>query len=219
MMLPRSHRWPGTVAVVLLHLVLLGALMTVRPGHRTGPPATTVVPLLRWLAPAPANSQVPQAAARPAARTGDKPATPSPQAPRAEPQAITVPATTPPGRAADPAVDPAGTAAVAAPAQTASTPASTPLNLAWPGSGRAAPPSPAAQAARAAKAEAALDRDARLANALGTDTTLRSQVLADGTLRLRQGAGCVDAHPSRAQGLDTFNQSTHPLPRSVESCR
>jgi hypothetical protein len=210
------RRWPGAIAVALLHLLLLGALLTVRPVQRTAPQATAAVPLLRWLAPALPDPQVPQPrVAKPATRPGDKTAAPPPLAQPAAPQAITLPATAPPDRAANTLADRSGSASAPGPPL----PASAPLNLAWPGSGRAAPPSLAAQAARAAKAEAALDRDARLANALGTDTTLRTQALADGTLRLRQGTGCVDAHPSRAQGLDTFNQSTHPLPRSVESCR
>jgi hypothetical protein len=60
-------------------------------------------------------------------------------------------------------------------------------------------------------------RDARLAWALGTDTTLREEARGE-QRRFRRGSACVDTRPARIGQLDPFNQSAHPLPRLAEPC-
>ena len=60
---------------------------------------------------------------------------------------------------------------------------------------------------------------ARMADTLGTDTTLREQELSNGTTRLRQGTECVEVSESRIGNIDPFNNSMRPTPRVAHPCR
>jgi len=98
-----------------------------------------------------------------------------------------------------------------------------PLNLALPS---AVPPAPAASqpwrnpalADPRANTQRA-DYAARMADTLGTDTTLREQQLSNGTVRLRQGTQCVEVSESRIGNIDPFNNSMRPTPRVTHPCR
>lgn len=238
---PRARRWPGGLLVLGLHLGLVALLLAVRPVARVPSAPARTAPLLQWLWPVPAPAVEAGAAIRPAgpppppAATATRPAAsalptpPRAAQPLAEAQPISVPVSLPASLASGlPAIQPASAdagrtspatvGAAGAASAAAHPPASAPLNLALPPANARGPMSPAALAARAARDATVVSRDERLARALGTDTTLRTEQLADGTVRVRRSNSCVDLHPNRAQTLDPFNQSTHPMPRGAESC-
>ena len=194
--------WSG---VVLLHL-LLWALLTQRPTLPTAPSLPMRV-TLRLLSP-------------PATPVPARPDAPSPRqavGARAAPLQAVVPP-----RAAGPTLDAAapGPQPITMPAEPPQTAASQPpLDLLWraPAGGvRAAARSPATADPRANSARATPSE--RMARTLGSDTRLVEEARADGTVRLRQGSGCVDLKATRASQLFPFDQSTRPGPRLAEAC-
>jgi hypothetical protein len=58
----------------------------------------------------------------------------------------------------------------------------------------------------------------RMAQTLGTDTRLVEEVRPDGSVRVRQGTGCFDAHESRAASLDPYGAAFLPKPRQISAC-
>lgn len=58
----------------------------------------------------------------------------------------------------------------------------------------------------------------RLAQALGTDTTLYEEVLQGNVRRFRSGRGCVETRPTHVAQLDPFNESVRPTPRLAAPC-
>lgn len=220
-----SARPAALLAALAGHALLLALLAAALAPSPRGHDAPATRPPLLWLhAPPPAvvpPAVVPPAvfppamlppatagrvpAATPPTRAPARPATPPPAAPVALPTgepvtaAITVP----------------GPATAAAPASAASAPPPLDLRL-RPGSVRHAPA--AALARDDPRLPPARTREDRLADALGTDTRLREQTLADGSRRLRRGSACVRAHTARDAQLDPFNQSTRPTPALVGAC-
>ncbi|WP_320421649.1 hypothetical protein [Roseateles agri] len=94
-----------------------------------------------------------------------------------------------------------------------------PLNLALPPAPSASQPwrNPALADPRANTQRA--DYAARMADTLGTDTSLREQQLSNGTTRFRQGTECVEVSESRIGNIDPFNNSMRPTPRVAHPCR
>lgn len=210
-----ATRPAALLAALAGHALLLAWLAAALAPSPRGHDAPATRPPLLWLqAPPPAArppavpppataARVP--AATPPLRATARPATPPPAAPVALPAgepvtaAITVPAPT----------------AAAAPASAASAPPPLDLRL-RPAGVRHAPA--AALARDDPRLPAPRTREDRLADALGTDTRLREQTLADGSRQLRRGSACVRAHTARDAQLDPFNQSTRPTPALVGAC-
>lgn len=117
--------------------------------------------------------------------------------------------------------DPSATAVGAASpaASTASGPASpAPLNLELPRAARTAASSPSL-IQRALNDPQANTQKLSFEKRMSADfdTVVTVEVLADGTRRIRRGADCVLAHPSRASHVDPFDRVHNQL-HGVEKC-
>jgi len=206
-----ARRRPGPALAVLLGhaLLLLGvwqALLPVRPQAA----ARGERPLMVWLRAAAA---APPGAARvPAPATTRQP--PKPAGPPRD--TSPVPAVTAPAMPA-PAGPPIGWLA---PAREAAAPpppaASRPLDLRWQPALGAAPR--AIDLVRQAPAHSETpDRDARLAQTLGTDTSLREEDRG-AVRRFRRGSTCVDTRATRESQINPFGAAAGMVPRLVEPC-
>lgn len=58
----------------------------------------------------------------------------------------------------------------------------------------------------------------RLAQALGTDTTLYEELLQGNVRRFRSGRGCVETRPTHVAQIDPFNESVRPTPKLAAPC-
>lgn len=221
---PLPRRSPGLLAMAALHGLLLAAwwlrpapLRDPSPASAPPRPAVEQAPVIWLLRP----GQPPLLPARPpepapadTAAQRSMPAARAAPRPRAEPQAITLPApaaelpAAPLAQAEAPASSPL--------AEPAARPAPLNLNLPRLAPGvRAEQRNPALQqgSGRAHSVEARIERLLG-----GHDGPLTEERLADGSTRFRRGKGCVIVRPSRAAGLDPFNQAVSPTPRAVDSC-
>jgi hypothetical protein len=215
-----APRLRALAAVGLAHLALLMALGTARvwPDRDR---ATQPVPLwLRWVEPEPGPGAAP-APDRKRERTAATPARPAPPRPvrgperaraAAEPAAITALPAAPPGSAA------AAGAPVSAPGDASPAPRATaPLQLDLPRAASAPRRNPALDDPRANTPKASFE--SRLNDAMGgVGERVVEERLSDGTLRLKRGTQCVLVHPSRAAGIDPFNEAYSPKARGVEKC-
>lgn len=211
---PRATPWRALLLVVaghvLLGLMLAAALRPVLPrSDSTAPP-----PLwLQLLAEPPAHPEPrPPAVPPPTAR----------HAPVAESRAMAAEAPSPAAPSETSAISVALPAPPPAPSP-ASAPASAPmpprpaLDLRLPPPAQRPPP-PAAMARDDPQVHTPSTRDERLAQALGTDQTLRESVTPDGTRTFRRGRDCVVAREARNAQLDPFNQGARPTPRLIGKC-
>ena len=57
-----------------------------------------------------------------------------------------------------------------------------------------------------------------MAQRLGSDDRRYEEVRLDGSVRIRQGASCIDARVARAAELDAFNAAVHAAPRQISAC-
>ena len=217
-------RWAGLLPVLLGHAALWLALGPLLRPVQPRPSAVTA-PTIAWLRPAVESRTTvappPPPGARPErARAPGRPIIQPALLPATDAVAQAVMRATTGFQPPDPAPitlpSPAAPSQAATPLPAASAPAVRPLNLALPRGPANARLSPAAEAARLGQT-APPSRDARLAQALGTDTTLRETVRGE-VLRFQQGRGCVDVRPSREAGLTPFNQSSHATPRQAQPC-
>ena len=214
--LPRRRTRPHLLLAVLLGhgLLVLGLLQATRPKRLVPAVASPVTAWLRWIsapAPAPAAAEAARPAKTPPA---ERPVPPRPIIPSAGEAAPITPAV-----AAPLALPAEGLPAPAA--EPASAPKPAPLDLPWrrPQTAASAPLTAGDLLRNDPRQPPPLTRDERLARTLGTDTTLREEVLEGGKRRFRSGRGCVETRPTRAAQLDPFNQSVRPTPQLVEGCR
>lgn len=207
------------LAVLMGHVALVGALWQ---GVRTaGPDQASAAPSMVWLrgsiVDAPAAADPAAAEPLPSTRRGRlaraaRAAAIAPTPAAAEGASLTA---RPDAAAIGLAISEPTPEPIAAqpPLEAASRP---PLDLRWHASPSAAPR--AIDLVRSSPGRAGpLDRDERLAQALGTDTALREERRGE-VQRFRRGRDCVDTRASRASGLDPFSPSASTRPRLAEPC-
>lgn len=214
----------GFLLLVLLAHGLLAVLLTLslqRSARFAVAPATAPGGQLVWLRPPPSPPVAPPSPA-PAAPKGATPHAPAQsrkqsaqEQPKLRPTQSTAPANEPQPITLPPVPADVSTSPVAR-----ANPASAPLqlDLRLP-SQRASQPQPAAALTRDdPRVKERLDYGERMARTIGTDNKLHEEVQPDGTWRFSKGTGCVMARKARISELDSFNQSSMPVPRSIGPC-
>ena len=210
----RRAPMPVLLAVLALHLLLLGLAAQLGVWRERGPLAAPSHPLMLWLLDAQAPRQPATAESTPTAPPR-RSRTPSPETPRSETQAITLPALP-----ADAQAAPANTPDTREVPPAAGTATAAPLNLALPRAASAPwrQRNPALDDARANTPRRTMET--LIAQALGGDPygAISEEHLADGSVRFRRGSQCVISRPNQAQNIDPYNGSVMPKPRLLDKC-
>jgi hypothetical protein len=202
---------PWLLLAAALHLLLLMALWRLRePVALRATGAPPIITYLRLLWPPAAHLARPQRSPIPPRAT--RPARPQMVAPLAS--------TRMEAREAGPITRPSAVAdpRTSADAGTATRAADAPLNLRLPDRAASAPPTIGSQVLDDPRVARHRSFGERFAQALGSDTTLHEEQLANNTLRLRRGTACVVLSEAATTRLDPFSQTHAPTPRPVGRC-
>jgi hypothetical protein len=204
----RRVRLATLVVLALVHAIVLTwfTRLAVSPERRQPPPSQSplFLRLLDWVQPSNTGIVQPPLATSP---TTSKATSALPPRAAATSPTITLPDTTPAAPDAATAGTPAPTATVPAPADTPA-----PLNLVLPRAASAAwrqRPTPMDDP-RANTAKATFE--SKLQAAMGGDGRWLEERIDGDRVRFRRGDTCVDFTRTRAEQLDSFNQSFSPKP-------
>ncbi|MEJ6005518.1 hypothetical protein WG899_08165 [Paucibacter sp. AS339] len=209
----RGKPW-GAVLVLLLHVGVLGLLMSTKLQSKMPVPVQGLIQLrlIPWLA---------DSASPKDRRPKDKPVLQS-SLPLARPLPLHSPA-----NATDVAADSpsdrvtANAQGISAPAPPASAPESksiAPLKLSLPPTGTDRAPAIAALRDPRSNTQRP-DFGERMATALGSDPSLREEIIAPGHRRIRKGSTCVDMNDSRDSQINPFDENARQMPRLMSPCK
>lgn len=195
----RGKPW-GALLVVLLHLLVLALWMSTRLKSPVpaAAPGLVQLRLIPWLAESAAKQERPVES-----KKTDSAATPrnAPLPPRSSLSPSATPSPQAEGEASTSISAPKPLAEAPAPA------ASSPLNLALPSA--SLDRTPALAALRDPRSNSHRpDFGERMAIALGSDPSLREEVIAPGHRRFRKGSSCFDVQDSRDSQINPFDERT-----------
>ena len=208
-------RW-GWVLVLLLHLLALGLLRELR---RSEPLPASAQQTRVWLItlplPSPKKRPDPTEIEAKAPRSSA-----SPQAKRIAVSTLPLPINTANGT---PTIAPSTTAVTAAQEPLPGPPGQAParLNLNLPArAASGAQSTPAQMAARDPRSNSHRpDMGERMALALGSDPSLREEIINPGHRRIRQGSTCIDINDTRNSQLNPFDENARMGPKLTSKCK
>ncbi|MCV2349135.1 hypothetical protein [Paucibacter sp. Y2R2-4] len=206
----RSKPW-GALLVLLLHLLVLGLLMSARLKSPKPLAAQGLVQLrlIPWLAES-ASKQERTVASKKAEPTAMPRSLPMPLPSRSSLSPALSPSRQAEGEQSTAASKPTANTNISAPKSLAEAPApaaSSPLNLALPSA--SLDRAPALAALRDPRSNTHRpDFGERMAIALGSDPSLREEIIAPGHRRFRKGSSCFDVQDSRDSQINPFDERT-----------